>query len=1035
MKQILTFLLLFSLVLRLLGSEPVQLAVLGEGETAARLSALLPESLTEPFELVERQEIDAILRERDLSLHQLTGEQIYQLLLPADLIAILESMESENNAPCYLTVFETAHGLRLYHRQLPDTTVEAIRTVLQTVLQRRKNLDSDNLVTISAVRNTGVGVRFQNQFFALEEQLSDRLQSIPEILFVEREYLDRLIQEKHLTAREFAVAAAARLIRLEFSTNDDGSGFLTRLQVTDGSGQELFRCDSALTGLQLVDFLMNELTNSLKLPPPPPVEPAVEAQRYFNEYKHLRDYNRPAAIKKLSAALALNPAKIPYRAWLLLELQEQAQTPQQCLQALQQIDLVRSEIPYDGYIYSFAAGRQEEIFHFLHHRLSAEPDMVSTSEKELLPIDRYRQHERQRIFVHLAAFNTPFSLEQSQALFGTSPAQVPSFGQAAELAAYCALNSRFIRPHFYGKNEDYPLMALQRLAATAAALQKFTGTENALEKYRPSIYFAALQNTDCFQLSLSAPAETALNDVCRQFQNCPQADARSFGLLLKALAYRYRGDQQNYRRTLTKAVEESVAFFQELAQTSPYFNYSIKLSWSQELDGLLPSTNQAEIILQQVLAENAQYPDMEKLFQLLQPYPQLVHADNFLSKLPQTFLNELRLSLIYDLQCWNPAFRLELLWQNRPEESILAAARGRDDGYFLVGNTHDESSPWRVMHWSTAGIRQIAEISPTTAFHPVTPLAGRHCYLQDFHLKYCDNYLLIGRNDQLAIVELASGQVNYLTNFPGEWLIECGMMNGRIYLFSGLRYLFSCLPDGSGRQIHISLNGDSQSNLFDATEANFFIWGFGTDSRRNRLYFLAQDDASNYNGLFEFDPATNQARRVVDLRNEGDIHYLMAVENQVSSSSDEKFVDFSIVGARKSNGTYFQHCIIFRYDIQNETVSATGGWGDREVVDSFQPAAYWGKTGNFGPHFLRREQQLWLFAPSGFSDIVSLTNYIELPGGNMPYLLIFPSVLELFPHPDGISVVAVRAQDLIKITPPMPEAAASPGNSRAAVSQ
>ena len=278
-------------------------------------------------EFLERTDIETILKERKLTAAGLTATNLIDLskTIHADIFAIITAKPDKKGAAVSgLIVYDARNGFRLANATLSEQ--DAVKDIVERLRRTQeilKHPEKQILLSVATVRDAGIPERFKYQQAFIAADLERRLGGIPDVIMLERDYLDSVNQERKITGQMFKLAPSARLLRLEFSPGSSPEIVNLTLRVTDVADKELFRfaLDNCFSNPQTTAMKTTAaMSEYLKVSPSSiTVSASDEAARFFAEYQffsRLGDY--AAARRKLDAAIALEPQKLEYRLAVLM---------------------------------------------------------------------------------------------------------------------------------------------------------------------------------------------------------------------------------------------------------------------------------------------------------------------------------------------------------------------------------------------------------------------------------------------------------------------------------------------------------------------------------------------------------------------------------------------------------------------------------------------------------------------------------------------------------------------------------------------
>ncbi len=145
-------------------------------------------------------------------------------------------------------------------------------------------------------------------------------------------------------------------------------------------------------------------------------------------------------------------------------------------------------------------------------------------------------------------------------------------------------------------------------------------------------------------------------------------------------------------------------------------------------------------------------------------------------------------------------------------------------------------------------------------------------YTRNWIFHATKDYLLIGRNDQVFLVNKNGTRTYRIKDLPVGSIRDVTMYKNRIYAFLGRvnpegtvyaleTMLMSCDLNGKDRKIHLSTMRSDKQNILDKQKP-FIVSTLFADPEHNRLLFVAE---SPVGGLWEYHPSTgkfNQLQKV-----------------------------------------------------------------------------------------------------------------------------------------------------------------------------
>lgn len=301
-----------------------QIAALAEAEIAQRGDV----------QLLERQQIDRILREQQLSLsglmdadHAIKAGRV----LSADVIASLEG--GKGSSALGLVIFDASAGVRLSDETVAASEdaacAEAIARGVGAALEKRRHVDTIRTVCLLAVRNADLPRGMDGFCDAVGRLLERNLVRSEGVALLERSRLEQVTRERALSddARNRQLIASLIVINLDVARHDDGLAATALL--SDASGKSIGKVTAAASSADapmLAASLAASLARDANLPRTADrLDPAAEAARFGAEAAfriERADFLR--AIPPVEAAHALDPANLRYHAMLAQALIDSA---------------------------------------------------------------------------------------------------------------------------------------------------------------------------------------------------------------------------------------------------------------------------------------------------------------------------------------------------------------------------------------------------------------------------------------------------------------------------------------------------------------------------------------------------------------------------------------------------------------------------------------------------------------------------------------------------------------------------------------
>jgi len=342
-------------------AQTKSVAILAANPDLAPLSALVQAKLTQKgLSLVERGELDKVLQEQELSAGGLaTPEALVKVgrLLRADgfLLLSLEEASPAKAAPprtmpvpalaqenlpgqeagskpeglLRVRLTETAHAVRLldwfagWSPEKAEEVAEQVTAKVSEVAPKLKVPAGQVIpVGIVDVHRVQLGEEYQWACRAFATMLAARLSKEPRIVVLEREDLNRMLEEKLLTQGEEAAFWRSGVLIEGYMQRSGKEGIDLRLQVKRASGQELPVPTIPVDVNKLAEAVETSARGVVEQATSAPVavtwDPAKEAAEFFRQGELLKNHRRDwAAFPALRAANALAPDNVHFALTLL----------------------------------------------------------------------------------------------------------------------------------------------------------------------------------------------------------------------------------------------------------------------------------------------------------------------------------------------------------------------------------------------------------------------------------------------------------------------------------------------------------------------------------------------------------------------------------------------------------------------------------------------------------------------------------------------------------------------------------------------
>jgi TolB-like protein len=321
MKQVIFFSAILALALRLPGqtNQPVKLAIINESPDAAAAADLLTAGFSsiDQVHLLERAEIEKVIREQQLSLSNLDCLKLGQIL-GADGLVALQSVAEGTNLFLSVQLVAVRPGVLLADERFGRPAQEAsawsanIVSRLEPLLPKLGVLPEDaiplSVVNFHAGVRTAAAVELERQILFLTVE---RLVREKKLFVLERKRMGALSEEKELSSTEAEPFWNGKYL---LDGTVDRNGFnpdvvsISARLIPPGGDPVLIEASGSRTNcVEVVNQLAEKVLTALKLEASPVVwNPTEEADKFYKEAKwNLAWKIFPQARQSAEAAWAL----------------------------------------------------------------------------------------------------------------------------------------------------------------------------------------------------------------------------------------------------------------------------------------------------------------------------------------------------------------------------------------------------------------------------------------------------------------------------------------------------------------------------------------------------------------------------------------------------------------------------------------------------------------------------------------------------------------------------------------------------------
>jgi hypothetical protein len=267
-----------------------RVALLAAGEHAANVADRLLAD-TKNLEFVERQDLEKLIAERKMSLQQLSGDDLASIarVSRAELFVVFRDLDA-GQVECL--IFESTAGFRLTDQVIPDADpIPAAAKLLQDAAAKLAAPGQLRFISFVGIRNNGIGPLYWKEAQKNSAEFRRRLSRFPEVILLERDYLDQLIRERQLTGEFGRLAGAARNITIGFAPGSAANTCVVSLRLADADGKLCFAAELPGENPDWPAMMIEKLAAFLQTAPPPPetkADRAAESLRFAAEARRPR---------------------------------------------------------------------------------------------------------------------------------------------------------------------------------------------------------------------------------------------------------------------------------------------------------------------------------------------------------------------------------------------------------------------------------------------------------------------------------------------------------------------------------------------------------------------------------------------------------------------------------------------------------------------------------------------------------------------------------------------------------------------------
>lgn len=1036
LREILLLLWLFCISFTLEAAE-VKIALIGDSKEAENVADTVMAGLSreENIFILERQEIDKILKEYKLQKGGLTSSEVVLLakFIHVDFFVLISSVKDKTVVPSGVLVFDAKTGARLLDKAIPEKIQSATAFVLEeikTVLKNAEDKSSGKLISVLSVRNAGVPDRYNYTLANIAAESERSLSSARGVAVLERSKLALVNSERNLTSELYKLSPSAYLLDFEASPGASSDNVNLKVYVLDTAGKELAKfsfedCmkDQAATSREL----LAKLSEFLSVSAPPEISSSkAEAARFFKEYKYSElSGDWETAERKIEAAVALNPNSPDYRherAHFIAR--KSANYPK----------IISFEKRFSNMI---SSGRKmidicksiQEQFPDYKGDLYYSPNFFSNLMKSL-DTEKNLTVEQKRDAREFADIWRPLRCEEMRKQDYWKFDLTDGINSIEELNRYKHFLESSNQPYFYMDTAKYVTAHFENMKEIfkygADFARKNPDVIKRLSYFDQNLRFILddiiIFGQDKVLYSLFIEKLKTSQELIDMAKTHPVPAVKVYGCTIELIRNTVLNnyDKKLFEKNLDEMINTiaqmedfkySIDIYKSTITPFPlmfffmsshpelfkaYARGNIRLCRRYERipDIAILKNSISRTAKDKIIAEDIEYIEPE-IIAWLKPPNGDGRNTTCISDIKKYFTylkNEFKRA---DPDCEKA---LKILSRSNeltvekfkfPADLIVSSAMYDNKVYFL------SRRDWKIYEFdpSDDSCKPLACISPVDA--PSTGI--KTPIVMGMH----DRYILLGGTEAIHVVERDSWTEYIIKDLPVNRVNAMTVMNGRIYAFVGRdgpggledareTVLFSCLPDGTDRQIHISTMRTEKSTSFDAQKP-FRVDSLFSDLEKKRLLFTCGRPVA---GLWEFNPETGGSKKLIDF--------------QSSSGSWAMQIGSMLYIASGSHWNLY-----YTFDMATDKERFVFFRGEASALKyiGIKPVAMsniW-----VAPPFFTRNDQIW-FSSSDvvYADLSAIDAYVTVDGisGLTHYTPVFP-------HPDGVSVLVVAPSAIYKVTP------------------
>lgn len=1020
MRKIL-FLLLLSCFFTVYAADK-KIAIIGDSLEANQVAdvALIELATSDSVAVLERTEIEKILKEQKLSASTLTADNFAQLskISHVDVFAIINSAKQDKKTVLSsLLVFDAKTGFKLLDIRLNGSLDKNAKTVTEAVSSALKQMHDKQKITyvaVLSVRNGGVPSKYKYQLENIAEEVQRRLVAAPDVAVLERSRLGLVNKERKLSDTQYQLRPSVYLLDFEFIQGRSESEVNLNLHLTSANGKkfksyEYKNClkHKAHTIDMVIERLAKWLRKNLSMGV---VSSTEEAKRYFHEAKMLPIIERA---QKVQAAIALNPDNPEYLNQMLeIKFRTHMSKPQSfeanlklAHEMLRESKEIRTRFPRFIYIFGRNGAALLPLWSYWRQHRSS---MSSQVEQELQQLAKeYRDFYTSRNYLSEKYSRRGFTVDNPKSLYQVA---LYNYGWDEVSEGYFYFNDDECMHHSI-VNKIKALKAYKQLRKDYPKGRKLP----TFSFHRGfSRYHFTTQNY--FTLMSNQLRSQEMQELITELQANWQPKMQEMGSVL-AFMRSYVLNNHNAQQFATeldkllpkiKNIYKANNLLKDFYSSpgAPAHLYQLldkkikKLTAKNSQQGDWPSIKshlfQARSSEEkaQVIIDNQRHLQKWRKGVMIYLDSPMLSLWPIAKQLNPLLNHSIRNRKLCEraLEVLNAPIKLSLVKDLSKHKNQIVKVREYNGMIYLLGvrpkvkisrfNPKDET---------------LTEVFSTNK----TILAKNYYYVREISDKSFfvnDNYFIIGEKKRIVVISRGSGDVNYIENLPGDYLHAFTLLNNRLYIFAGMEearagVMFSCDLYGENRQFHITTRKRANGSPLD--ENKMMISGVYPDSNQNRILFLCGRNTNN-EGFWQMSVEKGEFKRLLSMP---------VTETPWSTIIGSKIY---LTGS-KFNSAFFI-CDLSNNSIEFSLLKSISRFRKKPEV-KLKPRYKQNEMKPYTPPVYWKDYDLWGGHNLKYSDLRNSRKFWPIYG-------ITRKDFRFYPHPDGRSVYVIGSKFIYRVFPP-----------------